>query len=182
MYRRICIRRFLNLFLVLYRCIILSETCVRVPDPTSPSGYVQINVHHAVAGSDDFDNISMNWDLMPGAKLNYMHDFPGMYNCVSQVTYFHNSKYEKRMQIIQDSDGISRGDYDPIHALPCLMQIYPEIEVLFEENRFDPSNQSREASWVMCGKRIYLLVRGKGVMYHPNPCVALAAFQKAGVF
>jgi hypothetical protein len=82
---RICIRRFVNVFLVLHRHMYMHRTAVRVAG-TDTLG-IEINVHHAVAGSDDFDNLSMSWDLMPAASLNYMHDFPGMYNCVSQARF-----------------------------------------------------------------------------------------------
>ena len=36
---------------------------------------------------------------MPAAKLNYVHDFRGMYNCVSQVIYFHDPEYQRRPQV-----------------------------------------------------------------------------------
>ena len=80
---RICIRRFLNVFIVLYRHIYLFKNAVRVH--SSDTGEIKLNVHHCVAGADDFEALSMHWDLMPSARLNYVHDFPGMYNCVSQV-------------------------------------------------------------------------------------------------
>lgn len=80
---RICLRRFLNIFLILYRHVEMDETAERVQG--NDTGSISINIHHAVAGSDDFTDISMSWDLMPAARLNYVHDFPGMYNCVSQV-------------------------------------------------------------------------------------------------
>jgi hypothetical protein len=72
---RICIRRFLNVFLVLYRHLYMKCTCKQVEGDDIKD--ISINIHHAVAGGDDFDGLSMNWDLMPSAKLNYMHDFPG---------------------------------------------------------------------------------------------------------
>lgn len=80
---RICLRRFLNVFLVMYRHIYMQRMAVNVEG--DDTGGITVNVHHAVAGGDDFDNLSMCWDLMPSARLNYMHDFHGMYNCVSQV-------------------------------------------------------------------------------------------------
>lgn len=87
------------------------------------------------------------------------------------------------------------GDCDPVHVLPCLLQVYPDIEILHEEDVFSPraerdhatahassrqrtsgeSSQPGRARWVMAGKRLYLLVRGRGLVYHPNPVVALAS-------
>jgi hypothetical protein len=83
---RICLRRFLNVFLIMYRHIYMQRMAVNVEG--NDTGGITVNVHHAVAGGDDFDNLSMCWDLMPSARLNYMHDFHGMYNCVSQVRIF----------------------------------------------------------------------------------------------
>lgn len=83
---RICIRRFLNLFLVLYRHVHLAERCIRV-ERSGLHDMLDINTHHAVAGSDDFDSMSMNWDLVPGAKINYMHDFPGDLWCLREMRY-----------------------------------------------------------------------------------------------
>lgn len=45
-----------------------------------------IRLHHIVAASDDFSRLSMHWDLMPAAKLNYIHDFSGFFNCISQAS------------------------------------------------------------------------------------------------
>ena len=115
---RICIRRFLNVFLVMYRQIYMHKMATLVDG--NDTGDITVNVHHAVAGGDDFDNLSMCWDLMPAARLNYMHDFPGMYNCVSQVVYFHNSKYERRKHKRDDFEGLVRGNYEPVHILLCL--------------------------------------------------------------
>ena len=58
-----------------------------------------IKIHHIVAASDDFSKLSMHWDLIPAAKLNYVHDFRGYFNCISQVIYFHNQEYERRPQV-----------------------------------------------------------------------------------
>lgn len=102
-----------------------------------------------------------------------------MYNCVSQVTYFHNSKYERRMQKVDDFPAMMRGECDAIQVLPCIQQLFPDIEVLFEEDAFSPvrfAESDPEFRWIMSSKRLYLLVKGKGLMYHKNPLVTLAAF------
>jgi hypothetical protein len=38
---------------------------------------------------DSFNELSMRWDLQPGAVLAYMHAHSGLFNAVSQVIYFH---------------------------------------------------------------------------------------------
>lgn len=104
-----------------------------------------------------------------------------MYNCVSQVTYFHNSRYERRIQLNEDFQGMVAGKYDPIHSLPCLCQMYPDVEILHEEDSFHPSRQkggcpASGARWIMCGKRLYLLLVGRGVIYNSNPCVLMECY------
>ena len=46
-----------------------------------------IKLHHIIAAADEFSKFSMYWDLMPSAKLNYIHDFRGFFNCISQVMF-----------------------------------------------------------------------------------------------
>lgn len=90
---RICLRRFLNVFLVLYRHLHLRALAVPPPEPRDgAASVISLNVHHATAAADDYEQLSMHWDLMPAAKLNYIHDFPQMFNCVSQVVFFHNPR------------------------------------------------------------------------------------------
>ena len=81
---RACIRRFVNVFFAFYRTLHLwdaKETVAGVPSDFDCG----IRLHHIVAASDDFSRLSMYWDLMPAAKLNYVHDFSGFFNCISQV-------------------------------------------------------------------------------------------------
>ena len=100
---RICIRRFVNVFGAFYRMLHLWEIKHRVDlgaeAAAGDSFDCGIRIHHIVAASDDFSKLSMHWDLMPAAKLNYVHDFRGYFNCISQVVYFHNPEYERRMQV-----------------------------------------------------------------------------------
>ncbi len=84
---RACIRRFVNVFFAFYRALHLWEVKEAVPD-VAASFDCGIRLHHIVAASDDFSRLSMHWDLMPAAKLNYVHDFSGFFNCISQVVYF----------------------------------------------------------------------------------------------
>lgn len=88
-----CLRRFVNTFLAFYRTLQLWETRETVVMPnrdvaasaTSTRQDCGICLHHVVAASDEFSKLSMHWDMMPAAKLNYVHDFRGFFNCISQV-------------------------------------------------------------------------------------------------
>lgn len=186
---RICLRRFLNVFLTLYRHIQLNDTSIVLEGPVMDCG---LKMHHIVASGDDFATISMNWDLMPAAKLNYMHDFPGkntahaaalvypcpcsgtdpspcragMYNCVSQVAYFHNPRYETRVQERLDVQSVSAGTAQAVHVLPCLLQIHPEIGVLYEESHVGCNHKGY--NWLVVGRRVYLLSPDGSTHYHEN--------------
>jgi hypothetical protein len=96
---RICIRRFVNVFLAFHRHMHLWNNRIEVPPPEDASFNCGIKLHHILAASDDFNKLSMYWDLMPAAKLNYVHDFRGYFNCISQVVYFHDQEYERKPQV-----------------------------------------------------------------------------------
>ena len=70
-----------------------------VPKGSGGAADCGIRIHHIVAASDDFNRISMHWDLMPAARANYMHEFRGYFNCISQVIYFHDPDYQRRPQV-----------------------------------------------------------------------------------
>lgn len=78
-----CVRTMLNNIMVLYRSVHI-HLQARTPEP-SAKPLPTIIKHHVYAGVDDFHGLSMHWDLPPAAVLNYIHQFAGMYNNVSQV-------------------------------------------------------------------------------------------------
>jgi hypothetical protein len=95
------------------------------------------------------------------------------------------------MQRRDDFAGMLRGDYEAVHVLPCLMQLYPEVELLYEDDAFNPhatratnhhpdptsaaGGRRKKAWWIMAGKRLYLLTSDRGVLYGPNPAALLAS-------
>lgn len=74
---KICLRRFINTFMVMYRHLHFHEAAVRVDKEEDGFFDCSIKAHHVTASSDDFNNIAMHWDIMLASKLNYIHDFPG---------------------------------------------------------------------------------------------------------
>lgn len=109
--------------------------------------------------------------------LTLIHTHAGMYNCVSQVVYFHNPKYESRLQERNNIDAINKGSCEGVHILPCIMQIYPEIQVVYEGDDFgtnilEPDNKDNCDTWVVAGKKVYLLMRN-GVLYYDKNLVSL---------
>lgn len=159
----ICLRRFLCTFLVFYRHLYIAAVCEEPVDAIKacPGGKYDtgIKTHHILAGMDDFNNLSMQLDLMPAARLLYMHDFPGMYNAVSQVVYFNNQHYERRRPFPKEAAKVSTGEKGAIHLLSASHQLYPDVEILFEDDHFSllESDSPGRFRWLMVASEIYLL-------------------------
>lgn len=128
-----CMRNMLNTFLVLYRLVSwhMQSSAVKYYEQTSESPNIHIEKHHVQASLDVFYKLGMFYDLIPAARLNYMHNFSGLYNCISQPTYFHNPDYERRVQLPLEE--IQTGKHD-VNTLPSLLQMFPEIVVLYEDD------------------------------------------------
>lgn len=93
--------------------------------------FTKVHQHHLSASVDSFYQLSMYYDLPPAARLNYRHMFSGLYNCISQPVYYHNPDYQRRLQ--PDIKDVSIGKFD-VSTMPALMQIHPEISVLYDDD------------------------------------------------
>ena len=105
----------------------------------------------------------MHIALPVAARLNYRHDFPGMYNHVLQVVYFHNSQYS-RITRHPLADIRNAG---AVHVLPAIQELFPEIPLKFEEDKFDPT-RSEGWYWLLLSGRIYLVTPEPSVLYNEN--------------
>jgi hypothetical protein len=165
---RICIRRFVNVFMVMYRHLHLHTAVVLLTPPQKTlSNASLIKLHHVLASADEFNSISMHFDTHLAGRLSYMHDFPGMYNCISQVVYFQDTDYERARPERVDIAAINLGTLGPRYTLPCLLQLYPQAELLYEDdymanfmhcNADRPARLKTEFKWVVMGTRVYLAV------------------------
>jgi hypothetical protein len=151
----------LGCFMVMHRHIHLLTTAEAVePVPFDCA----VAKHHLEASGDEFSLLCMNMQLPVAARLSYKHDFPGMYNHVSQVVYFHNAQYERtrRVGLAQVPEG------DPMQVLPALRQLYPGIALHYEEDHVDLSQGTGGWVWMALPGRVYL-VDPRGRAYHsPN--------------
>lgn len=130
---RSCIRRTVSTFMIFYRHLHLLAVARHVPDAWCDCG---ISKYHLEASGDDFNTICMHLSLPVAAKMNYKHDFPEMYNHVSQVVFFHNSEYQRIPRVkLEMLDSAS-----PEQILPALMQLYPTISLKYEEDNLDLSS------------------------------------------
>ena len=99
------LRRMLNSLLMLYRHIFLCLKALPPPPRNCQNqGEHGITKFHWEASSDDYNVLCMHMALPVGARLNYRHDFPGMYSNVSQAVYYHNPDYRRPPRVPWDSD------------------------------------------------------------------------------
>jgi len=159
------LRRLLGSFLVMYRHLDLLARARPAP-PCPPSADRGVRKHHVEASTDDFHLLCMHLLLPVAAKLNYKQDFPGMYNHVSQVVYFHNTQYERTPRS-ELKDILARGEV--MQALPAVMQIHPEIELAYEEDALDLSAPTGSWRWLVLPRRVYLVDPESRV--HHSECV-----------
>jgi hypothetical protein len=102
--------------------------------------------------------------------------FSGMFNCVSQVAYFHNANYKTPQQERCDVTKVSTGMVAGLHVIPPIMQMYPDIEILFEESHIDLLNASKTFAFVIMAQKVYLLTPHKHIYYHANITVLLEMY------
>lgn len=176
------LRRMLGSFLIIFRhldllkrCKAAAEALKDMPQPGHSDQECGLRKHHVEASTDDFHLICMNMFLPVAAKLNYKQDFPGMYNHVSQVIYFHNTQYERTPRA--DIEEILRTG-DPMQTVPAICQIHPELELTYEEDAVDLSGPTGKWRWLILPRRIYLVDPLSNV-YHSESALELLRIYRA---
>lgn len=155
------LRRMAGSLLIMYRHLHLLAVCVKVPPQNYEPG---ISKYHYEASNDAFNLLCMHISLPVAARLNYRHDFPGMYNHVSQVVYFHNSQYIRTARHpLSDIKNASA-----VHVLPAIQELFPEIPLKFEEELFDPTKGGGGWYWLLLAGRVYLVTPEPRVLYSEN--------------
>ena len=157
------IRRLMDVFVILFRHIDLRKRSSPPPCQDTAAISEDTMLPPAIeATKDEFYNVSMHFEVSPGARLSYIHAFPGMYNCVSQVVFYNNESYERRQH---------NKYFEAIDVLPMLLHMYPEIKLILEEDRTPPDT---EVYWMMVSGRIYLMVHGQP-LFHRDIFLAFLA-------
>jgi hypothetical protein len=154
------LRRMTGSLLIMYRHLHLLSMCIKV----HPQGFHPgISKYHYEASTDAFNLLCMHISLPVAARLNYRHDFPGMYNHVSQVVYFHNNQYS-RVPRHPLGEIVTA---PPIHLLPAIQEMHPEIQLKFEEDKIDPT-KNEGWYWLLLAGRVYLVTPDPRVLYSEN--------------
>ena len=174
------VRRFSAFFFVAYRHAHLAGAAIAL-DADEPLA-MQVHSHLVTASLDDFYRCAMYWDLLPASVLQYRHEFTGMFHSVSQVMYYNNPSYARRRQV--GVDAIAAGSA-PEHMLPIMMQAYPEVVVVHEDDPLPPgfavpgslsewdpvvplSAAPRDWAWLFLPGRLYLCTRAGHLFWAPR--------------
>jgi hypothetical protein len=162
------IRRLLNIFLVFYRSMFVHKNVQPVPLDILRKDPLDIKRHHIFAGIDDFVGYAMHWDLYPATKLNYIHDFPGLFNSVSQVIYYQLPNYSKRSSCAHRIDDIIRGELGALYTFPAIMQLCPDMPVLYTDSYIDMHTSNQGQRWLIADQHIYLISNDNIMFGAPN--------------
>jgi hypothetical protein len=125
-----------------------NELVVKYVNELSPFQY-EASLH-------DFYNFSMVTDCLPASILIYKHDFKEMFNDPSQVLYFHQPTYQRQRQV--DFESIKALAARDINVLPIMLQIKPDVPVLFEHTGACNSTacSAQPWSWLVIHRHIVL--------------------------
>lgn len=143
-------RTFVDIFYVLFRCMVIvnSAESIQVCEDLGvqeqsiealsdmkmvPRTYVtstgnMIKSFHIEASMDIFNRMQQIFFLAPAQRLVYKHNFSGMYNDISQVTYFHYPDYVRCAQC--EPEEMLK---NVMNSLPCFNNLIPDVAVYYDD-------------------------------------------------
>jgi hypothetical protein len=183
------VKTYIHLFFILYRSLFLARVSTRIEmkDVISEFDRLEIQHFHVEASIDDFYNLSMFFDIAPACYLDYKHAFSGFFNNVSQAVYRHYPTYKRKNQETLENinEVLHLAGFD-VNVLPCLRQLYPEIEYAWEDHFFGivmragkpkPIDGSPVTTFFWyCLAGDFYLVTDTGDVYAADNVVILTAF------
>ena len=125
---------------------------------------VDLHGHHREASLDQFYEASMVGDLGPGQIIQYRSKFSHLFHSISQVIFFNHPQYHRQKQIPMEE--IVKGGCSAVNVLPLLLQIAPEIPLLYEHTGAccKQVHEGHAFAWVLLSGFI-LLVDRAGVIW-----------------
>lgn len=91
-----------------------------------------------------------------------------------QVVYYHNSQYSRiPRHAISDI-----ANAPPVHVLPAVQEIFPEIPLRFEEDRLDPT-RDQGWYWLLLAGRVYLVTPEPKVLHSDSVADLLKVYVDA---
>lgn len=136
----------------------------------------ELSRYHHEASLHDFYNISIIMDCAIGSILTYKHTFKDLFNDCSQVVYYnYNGNYNRKTQIkLEDIKSTSACD---VNVLPLLLQLKPDMPVVFEHTGACTNAICSQAPWTWVVLNSYVfLCDGKCNFYVADSIYELFAF------
>lgn len=162
------LRQAICVLLVLCRICDIVEGAKTPPegDPTQRTALLEtLRQHHIEASMDDFNMLQQMMFLAPGQRLAYRTLFAGMYNCVSQVIYFHHPRFSRKPQL-----ELARIPESPMHMLPLIRQLLPEIGIVYDDDShvpgFMPAVKATPWTWISSCGAIFLMHTSSDASHH----------------
>ena len=171
------LRQALCVLLVLCRVCAIVERAE--PAPVSDVRRTVIDAlraHHMEASIDTFNALQQMMYLAPGQRLAYRTHFAGMYNCVSQVIFYHHPRYARQAQ-----RPLAEVANSPMHMLPLITQLLPEFGLVYEDDSVVPgltraSTPPTGWRWLVCCGAIMLLECETSRVWRASDLSVLVAF------
>jgi hypothetical protein len=167
------LRTHVDTFYVLFRCIAIKKNASVLEVCTNDNAvelmhgrqfgricekyvhYVKkmIKHYHVEASIDAFNIIQQMFFLAPAQRLIYMHNFSGMFNDISQVTYFHYPDYVRSPQIEPH-----KMENCAMNTLPCFGKIIPQLRIVYDDEINIPLGAVKptDSFWILSARRVYL--------------------------
>jgi hypothetical protein len=172
----------LVLFYILFRILHLYTASAATSEVVANVSNTSVRQHHVEASVDNFNSLSMYYDLPPAALACYKDQFKEFYNAISQVVYKYFPDYTRKTQLTLTE---INEHWPVIPAIACATQIYPEIQVYTEDDVLPyipgdiPCNiAGQEAApptkatwnWIIIGGNVFLL-NSNGSCIHAEKCL-----------
>jgi hypothetical protein len=168
------IRRSISLLYCLCLHLYMSKhsTCLPESQEDIDNLSSKIQSYHVESSIQDFYRFSMVSDCMPGSIIQYQQDFRGLYNDISQVVYYNDMNYERRRIVTLD---LARKATDPVDALASIVQLYPDLLVLWEGFLLSDVIVSKRSTWLLLSGVVYLVSTGGDIYRSSNIFTLLRA-------
>eukprot|EP00961_Rhodomonas_salina_P041788 561911-Rhodomonas_salina.4 len=127
-----------------------------------------IKSFHVEATLDEFNILQQMFYLKPAQRLVYRHNFSGMFNDISQVTYFHYPSYVRMPQVTADEMR-----QNAMNSLACIGSVVPHLGTQFDDDCALPFGVTPNSkwSWLVSVGKVYLwdaknrqLLKSRGLM------------------
>ena len=111
---------------------------------------------HLEASMDTWWELATVADCPVRGITQYKNKFQFLFHTVTQVIYFHYPSYNRRLQ--QSFASIQSGACASLNMLPLLMQIVPDIPVLYEHTGagYRPACAIHKFAWLVFGNHVLL--------------------------